>query len=727
MGVNFSDGIFHLQTDQTSYAFALAEQGILVHMHWGQKVRSSQHFQGWQARDRAFSPPLSSSAPNFSLDTAPQEFPTYGCGDFRAPSIEVQSPDGSTVGSLRYHEHRVTRGKRPLLGLPATYVEDDAEAETLEVELHDTHTGLCATLSYSVFPAYDVITRSVRLHHGGTSPLTVRRLLSASVDLPAADFSFLHLSGAWARERHIVRAPLRQGTQSIESRRGTSSHQHNPFFALLAPGADENRGEVYGFNLVYSGNFLGGVEVDQFDTARAQIGLNPFDFAWRLEPGEEFQAPEAVLVFSAEGLGGISCRLHRLYRQRLCRGAWRDRPRPVLLNNWEATYFDFDADKIEAIAHTGRQLGVELFVLDDGWFGRRDDDRSSLGDWIVDRRKLPEGLEDLGKRITREGMAFGLWLEPEMISPDSELYRAHPDWCLHVPGRERTTSRHQLVLDLSRADVCGYLIDAVSAVLASAPITYVKWDMNRHLTEVGSASLPPERQRETAHRYVLGLYRVLEEITRRFPQVLFESCSGGGGRFDPGMLFYMPQTWASDNSDAISRLKIQYGTSLAYPLSSIGAHVSAVPNHQVHRTTTLETRGLVAMSGNFGYELDLGRLTAMEQAEVRGQIELYKQIRELVQTGDQYRLRNPFERNEEAAWMVVNAHKTEAVCFYFRVLAEANAPLRRLRLRGLDPEREYQRVGSDECFGGDLLMAAGIYLPESAGDFRSVMWHFRVV
>ncbi|MBE7211656.1 MAG: alpha-galactosidase, partial [Gluconacetobacter diazotrophicus] len=403
MSIDFADGVFHLRTDHASYAFALLEPGVLAHLHWGRKLRSPRLAQLRTTRERAFSPTLGPHAPDASLDTLPQEFPSYGSGDFRAPAVEVQAADGSTVSSLRYRRHRVARGKQPLPELPAVYVENEAEADTLEIELHDALTGLCATLSYSVFPAFDVITRAVRLRHEGAEALTVRCLLSASVDFPTADFCFLQLSGAWARERHVVRAPLRPGTQSVESRRGASSHQHNPFFALLAAGADEEQGEVFGFSLVYSGNFLAGVEVDQFGTARAQIGLNPFDFAWRLEPGGEFQSPEAVLVFSAEGLGGLSRCLHRCYRQRLCRGAWRDRPRPVLLNNWEATYFDFDADKIEAIARAGRDLGVELCVLDDGWFGRRDDDRSSLGDWTVDRRKLPGGLEDLAGRITRLG------------------------------------------------------------------------------------------------------------------------------------------------------------------------------------------------------------------------------------------------------------------------------------------------------------------------------------
>ncbi|MGB3721144.1 MAG: alpha-galactosidase, partial [Hyphomicrobiaceae bacterium] len=542
-----------------------------------------------------------------------------------------------TASELVYDSHRIVPGKPKLPGLPATYVERDDEAETLEITMKDPASGLAVVLSYTVFEKWNAIARSARLINNGSTAIEVQRALSMSVDFAHDRYDLLQLSGAWARERYVHRRPLVPGLQAVESRRGSSSHVQNPFVALLERGADEDHGGVYGVSLVYSGNFTAGVEVDQFHSPRLFIGINPFDFGWRLEPGESFQTPEAVLVFSAEGLGGMSRKYHDLYRSRLCRGTFRDKTRPILVNNWEATYFNFDADKIEAIARAGKELGIELFVLDDGWFGKRDSDNSSLGDWFVDRRKLPNGLEDLVQRVRNLDMQFGLWFEPEMVSPDSELYRAHPDWCLHIEGRRRTEARQQLILDLSREDVQDYIVKTISGILSSAPITYVKWDMNRNMTEIGSAKLPPERQRETAHRYMLGLYSVLDRITSAFPHVLFESCSGGGGRFDPGMLYYMPQTWTSDNTDAISRLKIQYGTSIVYPVSAMGAHVSAVPNHQVGRVTPLETRGHVALSGNFGYELDLTKFTEEEKEIVKAQIALYKEIRHLVQFGDFYR------------------------------------------------------------------------------------------
>lgn len=724
MSILFEDAVFHLRTAATSYAFQILGEGHLAHLHWGKRIEHATLKHLLQPAGRAFSPEPAPGLEGFSLDIIPREFPAYGNGDFRAPAVQVQLANGSTITDLRYHSHRVIQGKPALPGLPATYVEDDSEAKTLEIELRDALTGLSAVLSYSVFEELNAITRSVRLQNGGGENLNILRVLSASVDFPDSDYTLLHLSGAWARERHVERARLRPGIQSVESRRGASSHQHNPFFALLAPGADEEHGEVFGFNLVYSGNFLAQVEVDQFSTARAAIGINPFDFSWLLEPGGTFQAPEAVLVFSANGLSGMSRTFHKLYRTRLCRGEWRDKPRPVLINNWEATYFDFDGDKIREIARAGRDLGIELLVLDDRWFGKRDDDRTSLGDWKVHSRKLPEGLDGLGRSIQAMGMEFGLWVEPEMISQDSDLYRAHPNWCLHVPGRPRNRTRHQLVLDFSREDVCDFMIKTLTDILASAPISYVKWDMNRHMTEIGSEGLSATRQRETAHRYILGLYHVMDQLTSAFPRVLFESCSGGGGRFDPGILHYMPQTWTSDNSDAICRLKIQYGTSLVYPVSAMGAHVSAVPNHQVGRVTPLGIRGHVAMSGNFGYEMDLGRLTEGEKRIAREQIETYKEIRSLVQTGDFHRLRSPFEGNE-TAWIIVNEDQSEAVFFYFRVLSEANILQRRVRLRGLHPKREYTLNGNEGSYLGDVLMNAGLLLPMLSGDFQSLLWRLR--
>jgi alpha-galactosidase len=610
--------------------------------------------------------------------------------------------------------------------LPATYVENVNEATTLEVELRDRPSGLVVVLSYTVFAQHDAIARSVRFSNSGAAPLRLARAYSAAIDFPHANFDLLHLSGDWAREREMVRRRLESGMQSIESRRGASGHEHNPFIALLSTGAGEDHGDVYGFSLVYSGSFAARVEVGQYRTARVSMGIGDFDFEWLLEPGQSFQAPELVMVYSDAGLGTMSRTYHRLYRSRLCRGTFRDRPRPILINNWEATYFDFNVAKLEAIAKAGSELGIELFVLDDGWFGKRDADNSSLGDWVVDKRKLPAGLADLGGRINRLGMQFGLWFEPEMISVDSDLYRAHPDWCLHVPDHERSEARHQLVLDLSRKDVCDYVLEAVSAVLRSAPVRYVKWDMNRNMTEIGSAQLPPARQRETAHRYMLGLYGILEALTARFPQVLFESCASGGGRFDPGMLYYMPQTWTSDNTDAISRLRIQYATSLVYPLSTMGSHVSAVPNHQVGRVTPSRTRGNVAMSGNLGYELDLSLMGAQDKAEVKRQVAQYKELRGLIQFGDFYRLRSPFEGND-TAWMIVAPDRSEAFVVYVHVLAEANAPLGWLRLQGLNPSARYRCEADGKIYGGDQLMYAGLILPAFNADFLSVAWHLRAL
>lgn len=718
--------LFHLQAGEASYMLQVLPSGHLGHVYWGRKVRQLNASRLTRPTDRAFSPNPEAGNNSFSLDTAALEYPAYGNSDFRQPAFQVKGSDGSTITDLRYASHEIYAGKPRLEGLPATYVEGEDEAQTLDIMLEDSIGGLSVCLSYTAYERMNAVTRSVRFLHKGTEPVDLLRALSLSVDLPHDRFELLHLSGAWARERYVEKRPLRSGIQSVESRRGASSHQHNPFVALVSEGADEDQGEVFGFSLVYSGNFLASVEVDQFHTTRLVMGINPFDFGWRLAPGETFQAPEAVMVYSADGLTGMSQTYHELYRTRLCRGAFRDTSRPVLINNWEATYFNFDADKIERIAEAGAELGIELFVLDDGWFGKRDDDTTSLGDWTVDRRKLPLGLKDLADRVTRLGMQFGLWFEPEMISPDSELYRAHPDWCLHVPNRSRSTGRNQLTLDLSRDDVCDYIVDAVSGVLASAPITYVKWDMNRHMTEIGSALLPPERQRETAHRYMLGLYSVMERVTSAFPHVLFESCSGGGGRFDPGILYYMPQTWTSDNTDAISRLKIQYGTSLVYPISAMGAHISAVPNHQVHRTTSLKMRGDVAMSGNFGYELDLTDFTAEERELAKRQVAEYKELREFVQYGRFYRLLSPFE-GLDAAWMFVSADEADVLACCFRVLAEPNAPFQRLRLKGLLPDRDYRDTATGEMYGGDELMHAGLLLPRAHGDFDSAMYRLRAV
>ncbi|MDR2743058.1 MAG: alpha-galactosidase [Treponema sp.] len=725
------DSLLHLQSAPTSYVLKIYPSGLIGNVYWGQGLSEPQDLSSLVClRDmRNAEDPASVDYENVE-DSLYQEYPSGGGSDFRPPAFRVVNPDGSVISCLRYHSHRVTPGKPALPGLPALWCSRQEEADTLTVRLEDGLTGLSVDLLYTMFADTGALVRSVRFFNGGQEACFLTRAFSLSCDLPPGEFDSIHLAGSWARERHIVRQPLKGGAHLIESSRGVSSHQQNPFIALAEPSAGEERGLVYGFNLVYSGSFSALAVRDQFGSTRVLMGLNPETFSWKLEAGESFQTPECVMVFSHRGLGGLSRTFHRLYQNNLIRG--QDRERPVLINNWEATYFNFTADKILDMAREAAALGIELFVLDDGWFGRRDSDNSSLGDWFEDRRKLPEGLKDLAVKIRETGLQFGLWFEPEMVSPDSRLYREHPDWHLHVKGRRGTEIRNQFVLDLTRAEVREAVIRMVSAVLTEVPVSYVKWDMNRPLTEAGSPALPPDRQRETSHRYVLGVYEMMERLVSAFPDVLFEGCAGGGGRFDPGILYYMPQIWTSDNSDAIERLKIQYATSLAYPLSSMGAHVSAVPNHQCGRITPLETRGNVAMSGIFGYEIDLGALSAEEKDTLRRQIAFYKERRRLIQTGDLYRLKSPFkdDRNDgnETAWIVVSPGKDCALAFYARTLGVPNPGLTVLKLAGLDGGFTYRVTGKTSYTArGEVLMQAGIRLPSLWGDFQSCLWGLQKV
>lgn len=702
----------------------MLETGHISHLYWGRKLKADNLEYFFRRRCFGSFCADTDNISGFQLELIPQECPTFGATDLRSPSLEFQYEDGTSATDLRYKSHRIYEGKQRLSGLPAVYVESEEEATSLEITLVDSLKNLEVVLTYNVFENFDAITRSLKIVNNSGEKINIERVLSANVDFTTDEFDFIQLSGSWGRERHILRNPLRSGSQAIESRRGASSHAQNPFMALCSKDANEEYGDVYGFNLVYSGNFLANVEVDMYRNARAQIGINPFDFKWLLESKEEFQAPEVVLVYSSKGLNGMSQIYHNLYRKRLCRGNYRDKVRPILINNWEATYFDFNEVKIKEIAKEASKLGMELFVLDDGWFGNRNDDKSSLGDWFVNEEKLKGGLSKLAKDINNMGLKFGLWFEPEMISPISKLYEKHPNWCIHIPGRTRSQARSQLILDLSMKEVCDYIIESVSKILESANISYVKWDMNRNMTEVGSLELTSERQRETAHRYILGLYRVMEEITSRFPNVLFESCSGGGGRFDPGMLYYMPQTWTSDDTDAIERLKIQFGTSMVYPPISMGCHVSAVPNHQANRTTPLETRGVSAMAGNFGYELDITKLSEEEKEELKEQISLYKEIRGTVQFGTLYRLKSPFNSNE-VAWMMISEDKNEVVVSYVRQWALVNESFSNLKLTALDKDSEYEIIGEDIVLSGDELMYIGLNIPELYGDYVSKLWRLK--
>ncbi len=721
-----SSKTFNLSTSKTSYVLKVLDSNHVAHVYWGKKIKAKNLDYVLRSKNWGSFLTNTDNIDDFMLEMTPQEYPGYGSTDLRTPAVELQFSDGTSATDFRYESHNIYVGKNKLNNLPATYVEDENEAMTLELTLVDSLKNVKLILSYSVFEEFDAITRSVKIINESNEDVNINRVLSANVDFRDSDYELLQLSGAWARERHIIRKEIRSGSQSIGSRRGSSSHAQNPFMALVRKDTTEQHGEVYGFSLIYSGNFLANVEVDMYENARVQIGINPFDFTWLLKSKEEFTAPEAVLVYSNEGLTGMSHIYNCLYGKRLCKGKYRDEVRPILINNWEATYFDFNETKIKEIAREATNLGMELFVLDDGWFGKRDDDNSSLGDWFVNEEKLKGGLNQLATEINEMGLQFGLWFEPEMVSPISELYKEHPDWCIHIPGRNRSEARRQLILDYSREDVCNYIIEKISEVLSSAPISYVKWDMNRNMSEIGSAKLPANRQREVAHRYILGLYKVLEEITTRFPDVLFESCSGGGGRFDPGMLYYMPQTWTSDNTDAIERLKIQFGTSMVYPNASIGCHVSAVPNHQVDRITPIETRGVVAMSGNFGYELDITKLPESEKEIIKEQVKLYKEIRETIQFGKCYRLSSPFENND-IAWMFISKDCEEIIVSFVRTLAKPNSKFISLKLVGLDESLKYEILGENIIVGGDELMNIGLNVPELKGDYQAKMWRLKKV
>jgi alpha-galactosidase len=725
----------HLRNDRLSQLLRVHDNGALGQLHLGAPL----------AADRVLSIVEPRGFRGFGEQFADQialVYPTTGGGDYRIPALAVEMADGSTIVDLRYVEHRISPGKPdwPANGLPTTYVESDAEAETLVVTLADQPSGLVVELAFTIYADRPVVVRSARIRNDGSDPVRLTTAMSVVLDLPDADWQRLQLSGTWARENHVVTGPLRPGRQSVGSDRGSSGHVHNPFLALYRPGTTEDRGEALGFSLVYSGNFIAEVEVDPFETARVRLGISPETFEWTVQPGDAFITPEAVVVYSDRGLGAMSDAFHGLYRERLVRGTWRDAPRPVLLNNWEATYFGFDQTRLLEIASAAADLGVELFVLDDGWFGQRDSDDSSLGDWFVDRRKLPDGLDGLGARIEALGLRFGLWIEPEMISERSQLFEAHPDWAIGVPGRPRTELRQQLVLDMSRPEIVDHLFDALSGVFSGAPISYVKWDMNRTITEPYSLALPADRQGEFFHRYILGLYDLYRRLSSAFPDILFESCAGGGGRFDPGMLAVAPQAWTSDDTDAIERLRIQWGTSMAYPPSSMGAHVAAVPNHQTGRITPIETRAAVAFFGAFGYELDPTALSEADRATIAAQIAFFKTHRRTFQYGRFVRLRDPFAPGRgDGAWMSIAADGSTAIVAYVRALNEPTPTHDRLRLGGLDRAARYEvsvwpwqddplATDNTGLHGGDELMAVGLTLGAHRhdaagwGDFRA--WLF---
>lgn len=750
---------FHLYNNEVSYIMRIMENGQLENLYYGKKIHDKEDFTYFH--DEAMRSQMSVCIPEpglLSMQYTRQEYPSYGTGDYRSPAVTIAQENGSRIIDFKYAGHEIYSGKKEILPLPATYVEGKEEAETLEVTLHDNVMDTDLILSYTIYEAYPVITRNTKFVHKGKEKIVLERAMSASVEFLDMDYEMVQLSGGWSRERYVKNRKLEMGIQSIQSLNGTCcGAEHNPFLALKRPHTTESQGEVYGFSLVYSGNYLGQVEVSTFDMTRVMMGINPEDFSWELKSGESFQTPEVVMVYSDKGLNKMSQTYHRLYRKRLMHGEWRDKARPILLNNWEATYFDFNEEKILTIAKKAKEAGVELFVLDDGWFGARNDDYRGLGDWYVNLEKLPDGISGLSKKVEELGLKFGLWVELEMVNKDSDLYRAHPDWIISAPNRFESHARHQNVLDFSRNEVVDYIYEMIAKVIRESSISYIKWDMNRYMSEPYSKGSAPCEQGKVMHKYILGVYDLYTRLTTEFPHILFESCASGGARFDPAMLYFAPQTWCSDDTDASERTKIQYGTSYVYPIVSMGSHVSAVPNHQMHRITPIETRANVAYFGTFGYELDLNLLSDAEIETVKKQIAFMKEHRELIQMdGDFYRLLSPFEGNE-TAWMVVSSDKTQAVAAFYQRLNKVNASWLRLKLDGLDANTKYE-VSCDmapvtsydakiaEAYGhkteedsvktyqayGDELMSAGIpidreELNKKGGDFASLLYTLKKV
>ena len=716
--------IFELDTRNTSYRIGIAdEEGFVGHIYYGQKIRPQKCDQFLRTCEAPFVPSKNNRERCSFMDTFPTEYSGNGIGDYRESCIAVKTENGSRTVDLKFVDYDIVNGKPGISGLPASFAGEE-EAQTLVVHMMDGGCGIDVDLIYSVFEDEDVITRSVSVKNAGDRDIRLTKVYSACIDMDDEDFEMLTLHGSWARERQIERRPIAYGKQSVSSLRGESSHQDHPFMAWMTKGTDQTTGDVYGMHFVYSGNFIAQIEKSQFDSIRAVMGIHSEGFEWWLTPGETFTAPEVVLTYSHDGLGQMTRNLHDFYRCHMIRSRYLHKKRPVLINNWEATYFDFDTDKLLAIAKSAAEHGIEMLVMDDGWFGHRNDDATSLGDWFVNENKIKGGLKHLVDEVNKLGMKFGIWMEPEMISPDSELYRKHPDWAFAVPERTATLSRNQYVLDLSRKEVRDYVYECVHNVISSANIEYVKWDMNRQLTDIGSVEFTGDRQGELAHGYVLGVYELQERLVNDFPDLLLENCSGGGARFDPGMLYYSPQIWCSDDTDAIERLSIQEGTELIYPLSTMGAHVSDCPNHTVGRSTPFMTRAHVALAGTFGYELDITKISEEERAMIPEQVSMYHKYNDLVREGDYYRVASYRENGLYDCWMVVAKDKSEALVTYVQVLGRPNMHSRKIKLLGLYAAVDYRLDGTDEVYGGDLLMNAGMLVEDMRGDYMSRLYHF---
>lgn len=707
--------VFQLDGKDVTYLIGVLDNKFLLTLYYGKKIEILHPERLAVYRELGFSPSPNEYFYNrsVSLDTLPQEYPSFGYGDFRVPAIKVEQENGSRCIDLRYKDFEILSDKPLIPGMPS--LRQDNNCDTLKITLVDEVTGVEVDLYYNVYNDRNVITRHSVIRNCGNKEVNITKALSCSFDLRDNKFNFMQLVGTHCEERHIEVTPLRHGITKIESRRCSSSHMLNPFMALLRKDTTEYNGEVYGINLVYSGNYEGVVEVDQRHTTRVQMGIGSFDFEWPLKSQESFYTPEVVMVYSSTGINDMSLQFHSLYNDCLLKKHYHH---PIVVNNWEATYFNFDEEKLDKLVSAAKGLGIETFVLDDGWFGKRNNDESSLGDWFVNKDKLPNGLKGVADICKKNKLKFGLWFEPEMISIESELYKKHPEYAIKIEDRPHLHSRCQLVLDLSKKEVCDYVIEAISNVVENIDISYIKWDFNRNITETYN--------KQVGHKYVLGLYYILETLTNKYPNIMIEGCSGGGGRFDPAMLYYTPQIWTSDDSDAIERLYIQYGTSICYPPTCMVGHVSVTPNHQTGRVTPFKTRGIVAMSANFGYELNPQVLSQEEREMVKQQTKTYANLRKVLYKSDFYRLRNPFNGND-CAWSFVSKNKNEVYVMYVRILNGATNEFDYLTLKGLDKNKIYENVETKERFTGSELENVGLLLPRHPYDFNGLMWHFKVV
>lgn len=705
----------HLRGKNISYVLFTNMSGDLVHYHFGAAIadRDYSGYTPWYSDLRSYAPEGENG-----LEHIKQEYPAFGYMDHRKPAYTVVNGDKNPISRLKYKTHKIYDGKYSVVGMPSLFA-GDSKVQTLEITLADEIAGFDVVLYYSVYDEYDIITRSVKFINMGKNDILVTRALSTNIDLPKGEYDAVYFEGMWTRERQFQRMNINNSaTLELSNARGGSGHHLNPFSILCGRNTTETCGEAYGFSLIYSGDHATFISKDNHGFVRVQMGLNPHNFEWKLSSGEEFMTPECVMCYSANGFEELSRNYHAIYSNNLCKSKWSKLPRPVLINNWEGTEFDFNEDKILSMAELGKKIGCELFVLDDGWFGQRDSDTCSLGDWYVNTKKLPSGIDGLAKKINDLGLEFGLWFEPEMINPDSDLYRAHPDWAVHVPNREGSLHRSQYILDLSRDDVCEYIIESVNKILTSANITYVKWDMNRYMTDHPSLGY--------SHKHVLGFYKIMDGICSAFPDILFEGCASGGGRFDPGVLAYMPQIWTSDNSDAVDRLKIQYSTSFAYPISSISAHVTASPNGFTNREASLDFRGAVAMTGAFGYEFDITKMSDDELEALKIQSERYKSLRNNFIDCEFYRLSSPYE-NEYPAWETISKDRNTVILFAAVRLYQGNTIPPVVKLRGLDSEAKYENSDTGEWFYGSELMNYGIEPKYENGDFKCTSIIFKKI